>query len=84
MPSPRDRPSLDAGFGAVLRTLRLQRGLSQEALAHACGRHPTYISLLERGKNSPSLRTLFLLADGLGVKAEEIVQRVEAERRRAS
>ncbi|MDQ4144138.1 MAG: helix-turn-helix transcriptional regulator [Actinomycetota bacterium] len=51
--------------------------MSQEALAHACARHPTYISLLERGKNSPSLKTLFLLAEALRCRPSEIVRDVE-------
>lgn len=52
-------------------------GLSQEDLALACGRHRTYISLLERGHNSPSLRTLFLLGSVLGAKPSEMLRRTE-------
>ena len=50
----------DKAFGDVFRELRAELGLSQEDLALACGRHRTYVSLLERGHNSPSLKTLFL------------------------
>lgn len=79
---PASRKKLESAFGEVLRELRLKKGLSQEALAHACERHPTFISLLERGKNSPSLATVFLLARGLGIKPSELVRRVEAKLRR--
>ncbi len=65
-------------FGEVLRQLRLDHDLSQEALAHACDRHRTYISALERGKHSPSIETLFLLADALATQPSEMLRRVEA------
>lgn len=70
-------PTVEQAFGTVLRELRGRRGLSQEALSFACARHRTYVSLLERGKNSPSLRTIFLLADALDVTAAEIVALVQ-------
>lgn len=65
-------------FGLVVKDLRQQRGLSQEALSFTCRRHRTYISLLERGKSSPSLRTLWLLAEALHVAPSEIIRRMEA------
>jgi transcriptional regulator with XRE-family HTH domain len=73
---------LDDAFGQVLRTLRTDRGLSQEALSLACGRHRTYVSLLERGQNSPTLATVWMLADALDVSPAEMVRRVEALRPR--
>ena len=60
-------------FSAVLRDLRLLRGMSQEELAHACDFDRTYISLLERAKRQPSLTTVFALAEQLNVNPEEIV-----------
>lgn len=76
------RRSPEKAFGEVLRQLREDRGLSQEALAHACDRHRTYISLLERGRSSPTLETLFRLADVLRVTPSAFVRRVEARQRR--
>ena len=70
--------SLEDAFGRVLRELRTERGLSQEALSLACGRHRTYVSLLERGHNSPTLTTVWRLAAALDVSAAEFVRRVEA------
>lgn len=72
---------LEESFGAVLRELRLERGLSQEALSFACSRHRTYVSLLERGRNSPSLKTLWMLAAALDILPSELVRRVEAKTR---
>lgn len=56
----------------------MDRGLSQEKLAFACDRHPTFISLIERGQRSPTLRTVFLLAAALDVKPSRLVSDVEA------
>lgn len=64
-------------FGGILQNLRAAKGLSQEELAHACGKHRTYISLLENGRHSPSLDTVFALADALGTSAADIVRRIE-------
>lgn len=68
---------VSAAFGQVIRDLRLERGLSQEAVSFACDRHRTYVSLLERGRSSPSLDTLWTLAAALSVPPSEIVRRVE-------
>jgi transcriptional regulator with XRE-family HTH domain len=74
----------NAAFGQVIRELRLERGLSQEALSFACGRHRTYISLLERGHNSPSLDTVWVIAAALEVQPSEIVAGVERRLRTGS
>jgi transcriptional regulator with XRE-family HTH domain len=68
---------LDEAFGHVLGSARKAKGFSQEQLGAAAELHPTYISLLERGKNSPSLRALFMVADALGLPPTELVARTE-------
>lgn len=67
----------EEAFGEVIRSLRLEQELSQEELALAADRHRTYISLLERGRNSPSLRTIIRLADVLGIKPADLLERVD-------
>lgn len=67
----------ETAFGHVVRELRLERDLSQEGLSFVCGRHRTYVSLLERGQSSPTLGTLWMVADALEVPASEIVRRIE-------
>jgi transcriptional regulator with XRE-family HTH domain len=68
---------LEIVFGQVIRELREKQGLSQEQLSFAAARHRTYVSLIERGRNSPSIRTLWLLADALGVEPSDIIRRVQ-------
>ena len=69
--------SLEISFGQVLQQLRQERGFSQEELGFRSGYHRTYISLLERGLKSPSLRTLFQLARALKVDASQLISSVE-------
>jgi transcriptional regulator with XRE-family HTH domain len=69
---------LRQAFGDVIGDLRQERQLSQEALSLACGRHRTYISLLERGRNTPSIETLWVMADALEVEPVDLVSLVQA------
>lgn len=78
-PEPRSPEQVDQAFGRVLRRLRTERGLSQEALGLASGNGRTFVSQLERGERGASLKTLFRLAQQLGLPASEIVAEVESE-----
>lgn len=53
--------------GQHIRSLREQQGLSLRALADRCGLSINAISLIERGENSPTVASLHLLAQALGV-----------------
>ncbi len=67
----------ERAFGNVLKKLRERRELSQEKLGFACGFHRTYISMLERGRYSPTLDALFRLHRVLKVSPSAILRRVE-------
>ncbi len=67
----------EIAFGQVLREARRERGLSQEALAAESSVERNYISLLELGRNSVSLRVLFQLAAALQIPPSELVRRAE-------
>lgn len=69
----------EEAFGIVLKRMRVSLGLSQERLAFAADLQRNYVSLLERGLNSPSLKTLFKLAPVLGVPVSELLRMVERE-----
>ena len=72
----------EEAFGIVLRELRRKCDLSQESLAHEAGLERNYISLLELGRNSASIKTIFKLAPALGVTATELMRKVEAKLRK--
>ena len=65
-------------FPDVLRKVRTDKGLSQEELADLAGLHRTYISQIERGLKSPSLRSLEQIAEGLGMSVSELLRKAEA------
>ena len=51
--------------GRNVRRLRLDRGLSQEALAHDADITPSFLSQIENGKRSPTVTLLHALATAL-------------------
>lgn len=65
MTTTQQENSLEAAFGQTLRLLRETRGLSQEALADLCHIHRTYVSQLERGLKSPTLRLVWQICESL-------------------
>ena len=60
-------------FGEALRRVRIERGLSQEDLAHAAGLHRTHISLIERDRRSVRLESLERLAAALKIEPGDLV-----------
>jgi len=63
---------VDALIGWNFKRLRLNLGLSQEELALRLGTiDQAYISQLEAGERNPTGRTIFRLAEALGVAAGE-------------
>lgn len=71
--------TLDQDFGNALQRLRKAHDLSQEELAFRVGIHRTYISQLERGLKSPSLRTIGKICDELKLSLSQFMQEVEKE-----
>jgi transcriptional regulator with XRE-family HTH domain len=61
-----------------MRQLRAKQGFSQEGFADHCGLHRTAVSLIERGKRVPSLKTLLTISTGFGVSLSELLRGVDA------
>ncbi len=64
-PFVREASSVDVA--SSLRELRESRGISMRTLATKSGLSANALSMIERGKTSPSVSTLYKLADALGV-----------------
>jgi transcriptional regulator with XRE-family HTH domain len=71
-----------AAFGDVLRELRAEHGMSQEAVALEAGLNRGYYSGVERGVRNVSLANIVKIADALGVPASAVLARAEAIRSR--
>ncbi len=61
-------------FGERVRSLRKERGLSQEALAELSGLDRTYVSGIERGIRNVALRNIDALAKALHVSLAELFE----------
>jgi transcriptional regulator with XRE-family HTH domain len=73
MARPKKKDPELVAFGARLKALRDDAGLTQEALAHAAGVHWTYVGQIERGERNLTYKSIRKLARGLGVSAGRIV-----------
>ncbi|MGA9379332.1 MAG: helix-turn-helix transcriptional regulator [Phormidium sp.] len=72
------KPSnLDRILGLEIQRRRTEKGWSQEYLAEVTGLHRTYISQLERGLKSPSVRVMNHITNALGLTMSDFFRAVE-------
>jgi transcriptional regulator with XRE-family HTH domain len=64
-----------------VRTLRREKGLSQEQLAFEADIDRTYVSQIERSVINPSLLVLHKVAKAIGTTAPELLVAPSAKRR---
>ncbi len=62
-------------FAAALTRIREKRGLLQAELAEATGLHQTAINHFEKGRRTPHIRNLMLLADALKTTTDVLLGR---------
>ena len=67
-------------FGERLKAARTAKHMSQQALADVIGKSLNTVGLYERGLRQPSLETLCLLADTLGVSSDYLLARTDAKK----
>lgn len=75
-----DRSRYAVLFGVALRRAREAKAMSQERLASASDLSQPYLSLVERGENSPTIDVVFRLCEALDVSPGELLD--EAWRQR--
>ena len=59
-------------FGERVRSLRKERGISQEKFAELCGLDRTYISGIERGTRNVSLINIETISHALGISKSDL------------
>lgn len=70
-----------AVFADNLKKHRKAAGLSQEELANIADIERTYVSLLERRLNSPTIDMLAKLANAIGIEPHELLLPTRRSRR---
>ena len=65
-------PTLRHQFGKRLKAIRHQRGLTQEEFAELVGISVDFLSLIERGLNSPSFEVLEQMSRALRVPVMDL------------
>lgn len=63
-------------FGKKLKKIRLEQGLSQEALALSAELDRTYIPSIEKGERNVSITVLEKLAKALGISISELLDKL--------
>ena len=64
-------------IGKITKKMRENKGLTQEVLSGLAGLDRTHYSKIERGLRSPTIETLFKIADALDIEPHEIMIEIE-------
>jgi transcriptional regulator with XRE-family HTH domain len=64
--------SIKSRFGSTVRSLRGERGLSQEELAERAGLHRNYVGAVERGERNIALENIVKLAKALSIPTRDL------------
>ena len=72
---PRKRSPPNVAFGQAARSLRVERGLAQEAFALLIRTDRSYYGAIERGEFNVTLETIIKIAGGLEISAATLLQR---------
>jgi transcriptional regulator with XRE-family HTH domain len=70
----KDRRPEAEKFGAIVRKLREERGLTQDQLAERAGVSATYIGFIERGDNVPTLTVILQIASALKIRPSDFLR----------
>ena len=70
---------IDKAIAKVLKKLREQKKLSQEQLSFQADLHRTYISQLERGVKSITVKTLLKITTALNIDIVDFIKMVQNE-----
>lgn len=72
-----DVKAFQESFGKAVRRRRQAMGISQEELASRCELHRTYISEIERGLKSASLKAILAISLALGCLPHVLIREAE-------
>jgi transcriptional regulator with XRE-family HTH domain len=64
-------------LGQTIKRLRLEREMTQQEVADACGLDIRYIGSIERGQRNPTLGVLQGIASVFGMKTSELLRKAQ-------
>ena len=76
--STRINKKLVTAFARALRSIRLEKELTQEQVAYGAKVHRTYIAFLEGARKQPSIDAVFKIAKGLDISPAELIKKVDS------
>jgi transcriptional regulator with XRE-family HTH domain len=68
---------LQKELGQRIRRLRIRSGYTQESFADKCGLHRNFMGAVERGEQNLTLKTLRIIATGLGTNMAKLLSGLE-------
>ena len=66
------KPNIKIVLGQQIRKLRVEAGMSQQALSEKCDIFRTYVSRVESGEANPTVTVLAAIAAGLNVDIRDL------------
>jgi transcriptional regulator with XRE-family HTH domain len=69
----------DPIYAATVRRLRLEQGITQEALAYEANLTVSAMARIERGQSIPAWTTVRAIAAALGITLQELARAVEGQ-----
>lgn len=75
--SPHAQDKVLSAFGAAVRCVRKERGVSQEELALKCEIDRSYMGSIERGEQNSGLLHIAKIAKALDMKISELMKRAK-------
>lgn len=67
----------NAAVGAVIKTLRKQKGMTQDLLSGLAGIARSHLGMIETGRKQANFETLWRIAVALDIKPSELVALIE-------
>lgn len=65
--------------GKVIRSLRLERNLSQEVASGFAGIARSHLAMIETGAKQPNFETLWAIANAFDIAPHELVRLIEIQ-----
>ena len=74
-----NKRALARKFGALVQRLRLERGFSQDAFAHACSLERAHVGKIQRGEVNVTVATTLKLVRGLDLTLSGFFSELEKD-----